>query len=77
MAIEFELTAVLDANWEFFTCQLPHSSGFGVYGTSTMFLTALCVSAEEEGGTGTAFVTGAIDGLGGGCDLLSGLFLML
>ena len=42
-----------------------------------MFLTALCVLAEEEGGTETALVTGAPDGTVDVCDLVSGLFLML
>ena len=62
--------AVLDVSWESFTHQLPHSFGFGVYGTSTMLLIALCISAGEEGGTGTVFVTGAVDGIGDACDLL-------
>ena len=34
-----------------------------------MFLTALCVSAGEEGGTGTVLITGAVDGIGDACDL--------
>ena len=62
--------AVLDANWKSFTCQLSHPFGFGVYGTNTMFLTALCVLAWEEGGTETVFVTGAVDGKGDAHDLL-------
>ena len=34
-----------------------------------MFLIALCVSAGEGGGTETAFVKGAVDGIGDAHDL--------
>ena len=69
LGTEFEFPAALDANWESVTCQLPYSFDFGVYGTSTMFLTVFHVSAGEGDGTGTVFVTGAVDGTGDVCDL--------
>ena len=60
---EFEFPAALAVNWEPFTHQHPHLFGFGVYGTNTMFLPALCIPAGEEGGAGSV-VTGAADGIG-------------
>ena len=57
-------------NWGSFTCQLPHSFVFGVYGTNTMFLTVFHVSTGEGDGTGTVFVTGTVDGTGDLHDLL-------
>ena len=68
---ESGLAVVLEASWDLFTHQLPHSFGFGVYGTNTKFISVMSIS-WEEGGTETALATGAADETDV-CNLVSGL----